>query len=182
MDELLDILDENGDFTGRTALKSEAHKKGLFHPTIHVWCYSYSGKVLLQQRGKNKNAFPLKWDVSVAGHIEAGENYSLAAIREMAEEIGVHISKEKLEKIRVIKKEVKHSETFIDREFCHIFLCLLDENIPLKKQESEVEALQWITPKEFKKWVKSKHPDLIPNSEERFYTIISEIETRIQNC
>ncbi|MEX0360286.1 MAG: hydrolase, partial [Allomuricauda sp.] len=50
MDELVDILDENGNLTGRTCLKSEAHLKGYFHPTVHVWFYTADGKVLFQKR------------------------------------------------------------------------------------------------------------------------------------
>ena len=79
MDELIDLLDENGKPTGKTALKSKAHQMGLFHATVHVWCYSRTGNVLLQQRAANKQANPLKWDVSVAGHIGAGESPELGA-------------------------------------------------------------------------------------------------------
>ena len=104
MDELIDILDAEGNYTGKTAMKSEAHKKGLFHPTIHVWCYSGLGKVLLQQRGVKKEIYPLKWDVSVAGHIGAGESPEVGAFREVKEEIGVTINLEELEKIDVIKE------------------------------------------------------------------------------
>ena len=179
MDELVDILDENGNYTGKVELKSKAHLLGLFHPTINVWCYTESGKVLLQQRGKNKDTFPLKWDVSVAGHIGAGESAELGALREMEEEIGVSATQNDLEKIGTLKKEVKHSESLFDREFCHVFLCQLNEHVTLKKQDSEVEALKWITLDEFKPWISSKHQGLIPNSEERFSKAISAIETRI---
>ena len=73
MEEYVDILDENGRPTQSTLLKKEAHRLGHFHATVHVWCYSKSGKILLQQRGKDKKTFPLLWDVSVAGHVSAGE-------------------------------------------------------------------------------------------------------------
>ena len=81
MDELIDILDSNGDFTGKTAMKSEAHKNGWFHATVHIWFYTTDGKILLQQRGKHKETHPLLWDVSVAGHVGAGEAIETSAIR-----------------------------------------------------------------------------------------------------
>ena len=56
MDELLDILDEHGNPTGTTALKSKAHKLGLFHATIHVWLYTKDEKILLQKRAATTNA------------------------------------------------------------------------------------------------------------------------------
>ncbi len=179
MDELVDILDQDGNSTGKTALKSEAHAKGWFHPTVHVWCYSKKGTILLQQRGRYKETFPLKWDISVAGHIGAGESIVTGAIREVVEEIGVLITADKLEKIAVFKSEKRHSETIFDREFNHTFLCLLDDKTILKKQDSEVEALQWITLDEFREWVATEHPDLVPNSEQRYQRIILEIESRI---
>ena len=179
MDELIDILDKHGKATGESRLKSIAHKEGLYHPTVHIWCYSTTGRILLQQRGKHKETFPLKWDVSVAGHVGAGESMVSGALREMKEEIGVEIGLEHLEKIGVFKSEKQHAVDFIDREFHHIFLCLLDETVALQKQDSEVEALQWISLSLFKKWVTENYKDLVPNTGERYQMIISEIELRI---
>ncbi|MEP3384912.1 MAG: NUDIX domain-containing protein, partial [Flavobacteriaceae bacterium] len=99
MDELIDILDENGNHVGKTCLKSEAHLKGLFHPTVHIWFYTKDGGILFQKRGKDKKTFPLLWDVSVAGHIGAGEPIIEAAIREVEEEIGLKVLASDLDKI-----------------------------------------------------------------------------------
>ncbi|MEM7486296.1 MAG: NUDIX domain-containing protein [Bacteroidota bacterium] len=179
MDELVDILDENGKFTGQSCLKSEAHQKGLFHPTVHVWCYATNGSVLLQRRGSSKKNFPLKWDISVAGHVGAGESIESAATREVHEEIGVTISRLELQKIAVFKTEYRHSETFLDREFNHTYLCRLDARTKLQKQESEVDALQWFSMEQFKEMVLEKNPDLVPNSNGRYEKVIHEIESRI---
>lgn len=179
MDELVDILDEHGNYTGNFILKSEAHLKGLFHPTIHVWCYTKMGKVLLQQRGANKETYPLKWDVSVAGHISAGEEIKAGAIREIAEEIGVVLKTSNLEKIGVFKTEKKHSEIIWDREFNHTFLTELDERTLLTKQKEEVEALSWITLEVFEKMISNNDEGLVPNSKSRYQKIITAIRSRI---
>ncbi|TXN35412.1 NUDIX domain-containing protein [Flagellimonas hymeniacidonis] len=178
MDELVDILDENGNYTGKVCLKSEAHLKGLFHPTVHIWFYTSEGKILFQQRGKGKKTFPLLWDVSVAGHIEAGETFQQAALREVAEEIGIPITKSDLKPIGVFKSMQEHSETLKDNEFHHVFLCGL--NVPmsnLKKQESEVEELALIGLSEFKSKVDVKQLDgFVPHSVAYYHHIITEIE------
>nr|WP_299343113.1 NUDIX domain-containing protein [Allomuricauda sp.] len=179
MDELVDILDEQGGPTGKSVLKSEAHRDGLFHPTIHVWCYTAEGSILLQQRGKLKKTFPLKWDVSVAGHVGAGEGLEMAAVREAQEEIGVKLSRLELEKIAVFKTENRHSDILFDREFNHTYLCKLDAQTQLQKQASEVEDLRWFPLQQFKKWVEEKYPDLVPNSHGRYEKVIQEIESRI---
>lgn len=152
MDELLDILDINGDSTGKTAMKSKAHRFGLFHATVHIWLYTKSGEILLQQRGKNKPTYPLLWDVSVAGHIGAGEEIKVSALREIEEEIGLTIQSSELEKIGIYKSTQKHHETLVDNEFHHAFVCELTPTLKqLKKQESEVADVKLIPILDFEK-------------------------------
>lgn len=143
MDELLDILTSDGKPTGKTALKSEIHKKGLYHATIHVWFYTDDKKVLLQKRASVKKVFPNLWDVSVAGHIEAGEQIEMAAIREVKEEIGIDISSTDFVKIGIRKDEIVHPNGILDNEFKHIFMCKLTSSISeLTMQKGEVDDLQ----------------------------------------
>jgi isopentenyldiphosphate isomerase len=145
MDELVDILDDKGAYTGEQLMKSVAHRKGLFHPTVHIWFYTKDARVLIQKRGSRKKTYPLLWDVSVAGHVEAGENILSAAIRETEEEIGLKVPAAALEKIGVYRSEQIHSKDFKDFEFHHSFIAEL--RIPLKnlkKQHSEVAELKLI--------------------------------------
>lgn len=179
MDELVDILDEKGNHTGEIALKSKAHQLGLFHPTIHVWCYSKSGSVLLQQRGASKSAYPLKWDVSVAGHIGAGELPTVGAVREVQEEIGVTIDASKLEYVGVFKIEKRHQKNFWDREFNHTYLYLLDVNTPLQMEIEEVEALEWVSLYDFEDMVTNEDARFVPNSSKRYLDVIRAIQSRL---
>jgi len=150
MDEWVDILDEDGNATGRTCLKSEAHAKGWFHPCVHIWFYTQDGKVLVQQRGAMKKTFPLLWDVSVAGHMEAGESAEDSAIREVAEEIGLHIKAADLQKVGVYKSYKVHNEALIDAEFLNTYIHPLSVSVDaLIPQESEVAALKLISMQEF---------------------------------
>ncbi len=174
MDELLDILNSNGQKTGKTALKSTAHKEGLYHATVHVWVYTSDRKVLLQQRGFNKETYPGYWDVSVAGHIHAGESIEKAAIREVKEEIGLNITIDQLEKITVKKGERIHANGIVDREFYHIFLLKL--TVPfsfLKKQNEEVESIALF---DFQ-ILKSTKPsiNLVPNPTEHYDFIYNNL-------
>ncbi|WP_442265979.1 NUDIX hydrolase [Tenacibaculum sp. ZS6-P6] len=143
MDELIDIVDEQGNYTGKTCLKSEAHKYGYFHPTVHIWIYTTDRKILLQQRAFTKKVFPGLWDISVAGHIGAGEIIEEAALREVQEEIGYHISPENLIKIGTRKHQVNHPNGIIDNEFHHVFIAELKVPVEtLTIQESEVAGLK----------------------------------------
>ncbi len=182
MDELIDILDVNGNPTGTSELKSKAHRHGLFHATVHIWLYTQKGQVLLQQRAKNKDTYPLLWDVSVAGHIGTGEKAELAAIRETKEEIGLTIQEEALEKIGVYKSMQKHHETLIDNEFHHTFLCELKIPITvLHKQESEVANLKLIPIKEFEKEIECEKnfKSYVPHTKTYYQYIIEAIKSKL---
>ena len=45
MDELIAILDAEGNATGKTCLKSIVHKTGLYHATVHIWFYTTKGQI-----------------------------------------------------------------------------------------------------------------------------------------
>jgi len=182
MDELVDILDEDGNFTGTSVMKSEAHSRGLYHPTIHVWLYNKQGQILIQQRAKDKDTHPLHWDVSVAGHIGAGEAILSSAVREVKEEIGLDIDPSELEKIGVFKSSHVHSKILIDNEFNHTFLCKLRTPLSdLTKQESEVEDLQLIPLIQFSEetWGMANLKKYVPHDLAYYKTIIEAIQKRL---
>lgn len=142
MDEFLDILTDEGKSTGVIRLKSEAHQLGLFHATVHIWFYTDCGQILMQKRGTQKETFPNHWDVSVAGHIHAGESIDEAAIREIHEEIGLTIDAQQLQEIKIRKNQIIHPNGIIDNEFQHVFISKLETAInELKMQAEEVADL-----------------------------------------
>lgn len=157
MNELLDIVDKNGKPTGKTALKSEAHSKGLYHNTIHLWLFTSKGEILLQQRSHKKLIYPLLWDVSVAGHIDAGETFIEAAIRETKEEIGLQLEPNNLQHIGTFLHETNYANGKIkDNEFHQVFIAEL--SVELKKlipQKDEVEALKLVSLNTFEALMKN---------------------------
>ena len=99
--------------------------------------------MLLQKRASVKKVFPNLWDVSVAGHIGAGEKIETAAIREAKEEIGLTINQADLQKIGYRKDEIVHPNGILDNEFKHIYVCKLKKNLnQLTMQIGEVDDLQ----------------------------------------
>ncbi len=73
MVEMFDVLDKNGNKTGDVKTKKELHENGLWHSAVHVWIYNSKGEILLQKRSMKVTNWPGRWDISVAGHIPAGE-------------------------------------------------------------------------------------------------------------
>lgn len=146
MDEYIDIVTKEGKPTGKSELKSIIHQKGDYHNTAHIWFYTANGEILLSQRSANKSICPLMWDVSVAGHIDAGETIKQAAVRETKEEIGVSISETDLKKIGVFECFKSYGNGIHDNEFHHTFIAEL--KVPISKltpQEEEVEAIKLVS-------------------------------------
>jgi len=138
MDEFIDILTAEGLPTGNTALKSEAHKKGWFHATAHIWFFTSDHQILLQKRALTKKVFPGIWDISVAGHIGAGEKILQGAKREILEEIGLELQEKDLIKIGTRIHQVSHSNGIQDNEHHHVFIAELKtsvEKLSLQKEE-----------------------------------------------
>ncbi|MFT4830953.1 MAG: isopentenyl-diphosphate delta-isomerase [Psychroserpens sp.] len=182
MDELIDILDAQGNYTGKSLMKSEAHRKGLFHPTVHIWFYNKKGEILLQQRAASKETYPLLWDISVAGHIGAGEDILPSAIREISEEIGLDVLEKDLIKVGVFKSVKKHRVGLTDSEFHHTYICELKVSLDtLKKQESEVKALALLPLSKYIKELQQNSSSKKYVSHDHFYfkTIIDAIENQL---
>ena len=183
MDEYIDIVDENGLPTGKTALKSEAHQNGWYHNTVHLWLYTAKGEILLQQRSHKKTIHPLLWDVSVAGHIDAGENFTTAAVRETKEEIGLDLNEDELEKIATeLHKSEYDSGQIKDYEFHQIFIAELGTDIiKLKPNQDEVEALKLVNFKQFEELLEQSESNshFIASNKNYYLFVLKTIKAKI---
>ncbi|MBC8756422.1 NUDIX domain-containing protein [Kordia sp. YSTF-M3] len=142
--ELLDILDNNGKPTGEYLPKDEVHRNGYFHGTVHVWLYTKRGEVVLQLRAADKQNFPNRWDVSVAGHISHGETALQAAQRELEEELGIQAQPAQFQKIANFQIDYKHAADYWDREFSTIYACEIAATTEFTLQTAEVAAVTTI--------------------------------------
>jgi isopentenyldiphosphate isomerase len=89
--ELFDVVDEHDCVVGQ-APRGEVHLRRLRHRAIHVLCIDGGGRVFLQRRSLLKDSAPGRWCASCSGHLDAGEDYDAAAVRELEEEIGVRVA------------------------------------------------------------------------------------------
>lgn len=148
--ELFDVVDINGNPTGKIVSREEAHKQGIRHCTAHIWVTRNNGNtfdVLLQKRALNKDSHPGCYDTSSAGHIQAGDNVIDSAIRELSEELGIIASKEDLkfiDKFHIEYKKEFHNKIFCDNEvaFVHIYSKEIDE-AKLTIQKEELDSVKW---------------------------------------
>lgn len=88
-DELLPLVDENGNITG-AATRGECHNGSMMmHPVVHLHVFNSKGELYLQKRPEWKDIQPSKWDTAVGGHIDLGEHVEQALFREAGEELGI---------------------------------------------------------------------------------------------
>ena len=159
MEEMIDVLDENGVKTGEVVTRKEVHKNGLWHRIIVVAIIDNNNQILMQQRSYTKDTNPGKWDISVAGHVSAGQTSVEAAIRKVEEEVGIHICKENLQYVFTCKHESRPKENYIVKHIHDFYVAKVDkidmEQITL--QESEVESAKLVIIEEFQYMVEHEY-------------------------
>lgn len=150
-EEMFDVVNELGIPTGEIISRREAHKKGIRHRTSHLWIFrKHEGKlqVMLQKRCMDKDSFPGYYDISSAGHIPAGEDYQVSAIRELDEELGIKINAQELiycGRLSDSYEQIFHGEWFRDNQVSNIYLLWKDiEAKDIVFQKSEIEKVIWV--------------------------------------
>ena len=156
-EELIDVIDENGIKTGQVLPRSEVHKKGLWHRIIVVAIVNEKNEILLQQRSHNKDKNPDMWDISVTGHLSAGQDSLMGATREISEEVSVSLGYSvDVKDFRFMfsyRKQEKVNENHFDRQFYDFFILrqagINESNI--RFQSSEVQAIKFVSISELNK-------------------------------
>ena len=169
-EEFLEVYSSEGTKTGQKKSKSEIHRKGLFHSTVHVWIFTEEGNILIQKRSKKKELNPGVWDVSVAGHVKFNENIKKAARRETLEETGININTKDLLKIGVYRSINIHP-TAIDKEFFHTYILKIDKNsINLDFKNNEVDDLKFISIEEMESLIREENNKIFIDKNRKYYS------------
>lgn len=87
--DMLDIVNEKDQIIGQAPRREIHGDPSRIHRVAHVLVFNPRGELFLQKRSFLKDVQPGKWDTSVGGHLEPGEEYLAGALREMEEELGI---------------------------------------------------------------------------------------------
>ena len=149
-EEIFDIVNEQDEVIGQ-APRREVHARGLWHRAVHVLVYNARGQVFLQKRSLKKGTAAGLWDSSSSGHVDSGEDYDPCAVREVREEIGLHLEHppERLFKINACRET--------GWEFCWIYRCASEG--PFQLHPDEIETGDWFAPAEVTRWVRDRPQD-----------------------
>jgi len=136
--EVWDILDEDGNITGRTMNKGDkiVWQKGIYHQGADVWIINSENKILIQKRSKEKKLEPNVWAMT-GGSVIKGETSLEALKRETFEELGIDLKTENAIKI----KHFKTGNVWLDEYIVEQEVNLND----IVMQESEVSRVKFAT-------------------------------------
>lgn len=151
--EYFDILNEDGMRTGEIKERSLVHKDGDLHGSVRIYIFrkvdNNKFEVLLQIRSNDKDSYPGCFDVSSAGHVDLGEEFIDAAVRELNEELGIKAKKEDftfLFRQKLMAKDVFHNKIFISNEINNVYV--LNSYIDVSHinyDKSEIQGVKWMS-------------------------------------
>jgi len=92
-EEILDLVDENDKITG-TIRYADVHDasslKGSYIRASSCFILNSEEKLWIPRRTATKKIAPNGLDYSAGGHVQTGETYDQAMLRELEEETGIH--------------------------------------------------------------------------------------------
>ena len=160
MEEMLDVLTEFGEFTGKIASRYDCHKNGYWHRAVYGFVIDKKLNVLLQKRSLNKKLWPDKWDVTVGGHVESGEFGLQTIIRECKEELGIDVT-EKEVRYLVSSTSVYENDDFHNKHYDECYLIVKDIDISkLQLQKEEVSEVKYFSKDELLKRINNNYDGL----------------------
>jgi 16S rRNA (adenine1518-N6/adenine1519-N6)-dimethyltransferase len=147
--EMFDVVDAHDQIIG-TATRASVHANNLLHRAVHVLVFNRRGELLLQQRSRLKDVHPGLWGSSVSGHLDAGEDYAAAAIRELHEEMGIqHVTPDEIARI--------HAAAATGWEHVRVYRVHYDGALHFPC--AEIDAAIWLPMAEVKAWLTARPAD-----------------------
>lgn len=134
--------------------RAEAIEKGLIHRIARVFLFNPCSELLIQRRSPHHVSLPGKWDQSAAGHVDEGEEYAAAAVRELREEVGI----ENVPLKEIVKFYFNETdEPKIKKRFNVLFVGHNDGTSQI--DDYEVSDARWISLPDLEKWMDEKPDD-----------------------
>lgn len=170
-EELLDIVDEKNRPLGFSRPRSQVHRDGDWHRTVHIYIFDAEGNLLVQKRSIKKDLNPGRWDMRFGGHILAGQTVDEGVLRELEEETGL-----KLKLGQLIKGACLRRDNMPNREFTQVYFFKYDPRLgEMKFADGEVDESKWMKIAEITASME-KHPDSWTSSSVRLSNIVGQFE------
>lgn len=121
--ELIQVLDERGEATGRALPVEEAHASGAWHGAVVVWVLRPDGGVLLRREAREDPCAPLRLGPTV--HVHAGFGPPAAeAAAAVERRLGLSLPRGGLQRLGTFRSErccEAAGRRYLDREHQEVF-------------------------------------------------------------
>ncbi len=148
----LPIVDRNDRVIGEATLE-DIYKNAYIHRVVFVVINEESGRLLMQRRSAKVSTNANRWDVSAAGHVDSGEDYSEAVKRELQEELGI-------KGVELKESAYYFSDVILDgkklKRFVKIYTATLPIDTKFSIDTNEVSEVSWFTVDELKEGIKQQ--------------------------
>lgn len=165
--ELWDILDGNGNKTGKTVERGKPMGQDEYHLVVHVWIKNRNGQFLITKRTPNKKILPNMWETTCGSAI-VGDDSLKAVLREVKEEIGIDLSPANGKYLFKLKRQHFDFPDFVD-------VWLFKEEVDITEviyQPEEVCGAKWATPSQIQSQIElGEFADTFTYLEDLFKTV-----------
>lgn len=144
MPEIWDLLDENGNKTGKIFERGKPFPEGYYHLGVDVWIVNAKNEILLQKRSPNKRNSPNVWAMTGGSNLK-GETSLQTIEREVKEELGITLNVQDLQ----LMTHYKTGNVWLDEYFVRQEVDLKD----IVMQPEEVCDVKWATYEEVQTFV-----------------------------
>ncbi len=122
--------------------KADVHAgNGTLHRAFSIFLFNAQGEVLLQRRAASKPLWPDFWSNACCSHPRRGETEAEAAVRRLAEELGLEAEPEY---IYTFTYHAPYEDVGAEHEICSVFLARA--HAPVVANQTEISELVWLSP------------------------------------
>jgi len=140
--EFWDVLDENGNKTGRVHERGIKTSPGDYHLIVHVWKYNKKGEWLIDKRtDRGYSGMDGMWETT-GGCAVAGDDSLSAALRETKEELGLDLDPDKGFLFHRVKRRADDGHNWFEDVWVFEHDCPVES---VRLQEEETCGAMWAT-------------------------------------
>lgn len=140
-EELVVLLDEQGEAIGTTPKRDVHHADTPLHLAFSCYLFDDTGRLLMTRRALHKPTWPGAWTNSVCGHPAPGEPIEDAVRRRVLDEVGV-----RAEGVRLMLPGFRYRAVMpngvVENEMCPVFVASTSDD--LAPNPDEVDDATWV--------------------------------------